>query len=528
MKFNRIQVILATGLSLLLFLMVTECMAFGPYRGFRSNPSPTVKYPAAVYYADVEGGYPYRHTGRVDMYEDDYALILPSKGNSPFQYRKWNKRMTYGTGAINFGTDFGGYDGYSTGAARNPLGTGVYSGPGDALNYPEPSGRGIRGRRVGAGFQNGILIDSVDQGVKEECIKESVPQTPSKGSEAPAEKKTKEDKAAVTKSAANYSVSPTAGYYNQEFGCEGCSGGFVSDGFVSDGGFYGDVGFYEEAIPARRGCALLQGIKNLFGHGRSCVSRLFGRNRGYATGYLYDPCFPCDPCFGGWSTCCDPCYTPCCTPCCDPCCNPCDGAFFSSSFVGTGAPSCCGASSGDVYSSTPSYGVTNDINTTTLPGPAGSGRGVDASVTQQPTPVNATQPSVIQTNPQPNANPSGQRVMPVQGGQPGVLPNNSAPQPRSTTTPPGTSGMIQMSVPEDSVVFVNGYQTHMTGTERNFTANNLIPGEIYDFEIKVLYSDNGEPKEMVKNTSLIPGSTSYLAFDVPLDSNVRTVALNKK
>lgn len=70
---------------------------------------------AAAYYADIEGGYPYRQNAVTAAYDDSYSVILPGKGNSPFHYRKWNSRIDYGTGVVPFVTGMGGYS--ATGGA---------------------------------------------------------------------------------------------------------------------------------------------------------------------------------------------------------------------------------------------------------------------------------------------------------------------------------------------------------------------------------------------------------------------------
>lgn len=82
-----------------------------------------------------------------------------------------------------------------------------------------------------------------------------------------------------------------------------------------------------------------------------------------------------------------------------------------------------------------------------------------------------------------------------------------------------------MNVPENSVVYINGYRTKLTGTERNFTAKNLIPGESYEFEIKVVSVEDGQLREQVKTTSLTPGNTAVLAFDFSEQRSVHTIAL---
>ncbi len=75
-----------------------------------------------------------------------------------------------------------------------------------------------------------------------------------------------------------------------------------------------------------------------------------------------------------------------------------------------------------------------------------------------------------------------------------------------------TVGSIQMAVPENAVVIINGYRTKLSGTNRTFLAKNLVPGEVYSFEIKVLVEKNGNVYSGVKETELRAGESAQVAF----------------
>jgi uncharacterized protein (TIGR03000 family) len=75
-----------------------------------------------------------------------------------------------------------------------------------------------------------------------------------------------------------------------------------------------------------------------------------------------------------------------------------------------------------------------------------------------------------------------------------------------------TVGSIQMNVPENAVVIINGYRTKLTGTSRTFLAKNLVPGEVYPFEIKVLIEKDGNIFSGVKETELRAGDNAQVAF----------------
>ena len=69
-----------------------------------------------------------------------------------------------------------------------------------------------------------------------------------------------------------------------------------------------------------------------------------------------------------------------------------------------------------------------------------------------------------------------------------------------------------MAVPENAVVIINGYRTKLSGTNRTFLAKNLVPGEVYSFEIKVLVEKNGNVFSGVKETELRAGESAQVAF----------------
>ncbi|MDD3587155.1 MAG: TIGR03000 domain-containing protein, partial [Thermoguttaceae bacterium] len=88
----------------------------------------------------------------------------------------------------------------------------------------------------------------------------------------------------------------------------------------------------------------------------------------------------------------------------------------------------------------------------------------------------------------------------------------------------GSTGVIKMTVPEDSIVYINGYRTKMKGTQRSFNANNLEEGQSYSFEVRVVAALDGQLVEEVKETTLVGGVVSSLAF-MQNSAKVSTVAL---
>lgn len=247
--------------------------------------------------------------------------------------------------------------------------------------------------------------------------------------------------------------------------CDPCA--FVCDPCVPYvGGWGGYVSPYVPGQPVRN---VLRGVRNLL-----CNGSLFCQ-----------PAYVCDPC---WSVC-DPCWSPC-DPCWTSCETTCDGGY---------APRCCG----DGYVP----GETNPLNPETgLPQTGG----IEAGVSPTPT---------LQTE------------TPAAPAIPQVAPSTqiSAPTDVETVpTPPADpavgAGVLNMLVPEDAIVYVNGYRTKQTGAVRSFAAKSLEFGETYSFEIRVVAVRDGQVFEDVQHATLTAGQETALAFNLSLRSNEAVAA----
>ena len=220
-------------------------------------------------------------------------------------------------------------------------------------------------------------------------------------------------------------------------------------------------GYRSSYVPGQPVRNVLRGVRNIL-----CNVSLF--------------CHPC------WSVC-DPCWSP-----CDPCWTSCETT------CGASAPRCCG----DGYVP----GETNALNPETgLPQ-----TGVDAGVSPTPTPAIQTEtpaaPAIPQTAPQ----------FDLPSAAPETIPT---PEPA-----PLGSGVLNMLVPDDAVVYVNGYRTKQTGAVRSFAAKSLEYGETYSFEIRVVALRNGQVYEDVQHATLTAGQETALAFNLSLRSNQAVAA----
>lgn len=257
---------------------------------------------------------------------------------------------------------------------------------------------------------------------------------------------------------------------------------------------------------------------------------------------FYDPY--CDPCYDdGCGLCegfCDPCAGFVCPPLGDPCCDPCAGIAF-------GDDSCCG---GDIGMVQDSVVVESDAaQSGTADSEPVSGLKTDDPTVKAPvapTPVaplnySSDVPANNASAPAPQSAPANNFSTPVPSAIPNIpgadslLPSPNAPATGAPTTnapatgapaPAGGTGYLQMTVPEDSIVYINGYQTKMTGTERRFAARHLEPGVSYRFEIKVVTRQNGETLTDTQTAVLLQGTTMNVAFH--FNGTNRQVALNSK
>ncbi len=104
--------------------------------------------------------------------------------------------------------------------------------------------------------------------------------------------------------------------------------------------------------------------------------------------------------------------------------------------------------------------------------------------------------------------------LPQEDSLPNSDPNEDIFKDLTPAKPKNTnSGVIRMIVPENASVVINGYKTKMTGTDRKFIAKNLIPGETYPFEIRVVLEKNGEILSAVRNVVLTAGDSTAVAVN---------------
>ena len=81
---------------------------------------------------------------------------------------------------------------------------------------------------------------------------------------------------------------------------------------------------------------------------------------------------------------------------------------------------------------------------------------------------------------------------------------------------------VNVSVPADAKIWVNGYKTTTEGAKRRFESRNLTADKDYTFEVRAQVNQNGRQIEQTQQVTIQSGQTKSLAFD--FDTNANPVA----
>jgi uncharacterized protein (TIGR03000 family) len=80
--------------------------------------------------------------------------------------------------------------------------------------------------------------------------------------------------------------------------------------------------------------------------------------------------------------------------------------------------------------------------------------------------------------------------------------------------------MINVNVPADAKVFVNGAATTSTGAQRQFVSRGLTSGNRYTYEVRAEMDRNGETVTETKSVTLAMGEQAQLAFNFNAETPV--------
>ena len=77
------------------------------------------------------------------------------------------------------------------------------------------------------------------------------------------------------------------------------------------------------------------------------------------------------------------------------------------------------------------------------------------------------------------------------------------------------TGTISVTVPDNAKVYINGYETKMPGVNRKYVVNDLEPGKMYDYEVRIVAQVNGRTVDETQFVTLSYGQQGVLAFGKP-------------
>ena len=102
--------------------------------------------------------------------------------------------------------------------------------------------------------------------------------------------------------------------------------------------------------------------------------------------------------------------------------------------------------------------------------------------------------------------------------------SSDAPMPPSEARNRSGNATLNVSVPAEAKVFVNGQATTSKGAERQYISRRLERGFKYKYEVRAEFERDGETLEQTKVVNLWAGSDALLVFD--FDSPETTITLN--
>jgi uncharacterized protein (TIGR03000 family) len=124
----------------------------------------------------------------------------------------------------------------------------------------------------------------------------------------------------------------------------------------------------------------------------------------------------------------------------------------------------------------------------------------------------------------PTVAPDNQQVAPTPAapdqGQP--TPAEPTPGAEKQTGLPLNGALLNVSVPANARVLVNGIATRSTGELRRYVSRNLTPGFSYTYEVTAEAMINGQTVSQSKTVQLRAGEEAAVAFNMAADQPVET------
>jgi len=91
---------------------------------------------------------------------------------------------------------------------------------------------------------------------------------------------------------------------------------------------------------------------------------------------------------------------------------------------------------------------------------------------------------------------------------------------------PADGLVLVVEVPEDATLLVNGRETALSGSVRNFVSAGLSEEESYDYEVTMRVDRGGKVVEKTRTVTVSGGQRHAIAFDAPAESVQTLVTLH--
>lgn len=116
--------------------------------------------------------------------------------------------------------------------------------------------------------------------------------------------------------------------------------------------------------------------------------------------------------------------------------------------------------------------------------------------------------------------------LPVDGdaGAGESTPTDLSPGPEGADANPmgDDTAVLNVSLPAQAVVYVNGKRTRTPGSFRSYVSRNLEPGKRYTYEVTAEVEENGKPVSRTKVVQLTAGSRHNVDFDFDVQDQLLT------
>ena len=86
----------------------------------------------------------------------------------------------------------------------------------------------------------------------------------------------------------------------------------------------------------------------------------------------------------------------------------------------------------------------------------------------------------------------------------------------------GETAVLNLSLPTEAVVYVNGKRTRTEGAFRSYVSRNLKPGKRYSYEVRAEIEENGKTVARTKVIQMVAGANKTFEFDFQPDDQLIT------